>query len=168
VAHAWAESSAHGASIEEIGGLQLATIPPRVHCIKHLARLANHLAELANHLAELSNDLAGLSNDLAGLSNDLAGLSNDLAGLSNDLAGLSNDLAGLSNHLAGLSNDLAGLSKGLAGLSKGLARPTNDSINGVFDEKSQKLPFLATGHAIYIAEIGGYSTLPMARFVLLK
>jgi len=84
----------------------------------------------------------------------LAGLSNDLAELSNDLAELANDLAGLSNDLAGLSNDLAW--------------PANGSINGVFDEKSQKLPFLAAGHAIYIAEIGGYSTSPMVRFVLLK
>ena len=103
-------------------------------------RLANHLARPANHLAELSNDLARLSNDLARLSNDLARLSNDLARL--------------ANHLAELS--------------KGVARPANGSINGVFDEKSQKLPFLAAGHAIYIAEIGGYSTSPMARFVLLK
>jgi ABC-type transporter Mla subunit MlaD len=127
VAHAWAESSAHGASIEEIGGLQLATIPPRVHCIKHLARL----------------------------SNDLAGLSNDLAGLSNDLAGLSKGLAELSNDLAELSKGLAELSKGLAELSKGLAWPANDSINGVFDEKSKKLAFLAAGHANNMAEIGG-------------
>ena len=98
----------------------------------------------------------------------MARLANDLAGLSNDLAGLSNDLARLANHLAELSNDLVGLSNDLVGLSKGVARPANDSINGVFDEKSQKLPFLAAGHAIYIAEIGGYSTSPMARFVLLK
>jgi ABC-type transporter Mla subunit MlaD len=105
---------------------------------------------------------------LAELANDLARLANRLAELSNDLARLSNDLAELSNDLAGLSKGLAGLSKGLAGLSKGVARPANDSINGVFDEKSQKLPFLAAGHAIYIAEIGGYSTSPMARFVLLK
>jgi ABC-type transporter Mla subunit MlaD len=117
-------------------------------------RLANHLARPANHLAELANDLAGLANDLAGLANDLAGLANDLARLANDLAGLSNDLAGLSNDLAELS--------------KGVARPANDSINGVFDEKSQKLPFLATGHSKYIAEIRGYSTSPTARFVLLK
>jgi ABC-type transporter Mla subunit MlaD len=109
-----------------------------------------------------------LANHLAGLSNDLAELSKGLAELSNDLAELSNDLAGLSNDLAGLSNDLAGLSNDLAELSKGVARPANGSRNGVFDEKSQKLPFLAAGHAIYTAEIGGYSTSPMARFVLLK
>ena len=126
MADAWTKPPTHRAGDEEIGNLQLATIPPRVHCIKHLARLANHLAELSNDLAELSNDLAGLSNDLAGLSNDLAEL------------------------------------------SKGLAWPANDSINGAFDEKSKKLPFLATGHAKYIAEIGGCSTSLMARFVLLK
>ena len=126
MADAWTKPPTHRAGDEEIGNLQLATIPPRVHCIKHLARLANHLAELSNDLAELSNDLAGLSNDLAELSNDLAEL------------------------------------------SKGLAWPANDSINGAFDEKSKKLPFLATGHAKYIAEIGGCSTSLMARFVLLK
>jgi hypothetical protein len=140
VADAWTKPPTHRAGDEEIGNLQLATIPPRVHCIKHLARLANHLAELSNDLARLANHLAELSNDLAELSNDLAGLSNDLAGLSNDLAEL----------------------------SKGLAWPANDSINGAFDEKSKKLPFLATGHAKYIAEIGGCSTSLMARFVLLK
>jgi ABC-type transporter Mla subunit MlaD len=84
------------------------------------------------------------------------------------VARLANDLAELSNHLARLANDLAGLSNHLAELANDLARLANDSINGVFDEKSQKLPFLAAGHAIYIAEIGGYSTSPMARFVLLK
>ena len=99
-------------AFRQIGNLQLATIPPRVHSFNAVARL-----------------------------------SNDLAGLSNDLARLANYLAGLSNHLA---------------------RPANGSINGVFDEKSQKLPFLAAGHAKYIAEIGEYSTSPMARFVLLK
>ena len=118
------------------------------------ASLRNFSPRLANHLAELANHWAGFSKDLAELSNDLAELSNDLAGLSNDLARL--------------SNDLAGLSKGVAGLSKGVAWPANDSINGVFDEKSQKLPFLATGHSKYIAEIRGYSTSPTARFVLLK
>ena len=112
MAHAWAESSAHGSGDEEIDNLRLATIPPRVHSFNAVARLSNDLARLSNDLAELSNDLAGLSNDLAGL-----------------------------------SNDLAGLSKGLAGLSKGLAGPANDSINGVFDEKSKKLAFFATGHA---------------------
>jgi hypothetical protein len=83
VAHAWTEPPTHRAGNEEIGNLQLATIPPRVHSF--------------NHLAWLSNDLAGLSNDLAGLSNDLARLSKGLARLSNDLAWLSNDLAWLSN-----------------------------------------------------------------------
>jgi chromosome segregation ATPase len=125
-------------------------------------------ASLRKISPRLANHLAGLSNDLAELSKGLAELSNDLAELSNDLAGLSNDLAGLSNHLAELSNDLARLANDLAELSKGVARPANGSRNGVFDEKSQKLPFLAAGHAIYTAEIGGYSTSPMARFVLLK
>jgi hypothetical protein len=119
VAHAWTECAAYRASIEEIGNLQLATIPPRVHSFKHLARPANHLTRLSNHLARLSNHLARLSNHLARLSNHLARLSNHLAGLYNDLAGLYNDLAGLYN----------------------------DSINGAFDEKAQKLAFLAAGHA---------------------
>ena len=112
MADAWTKPPTHRAGDEEIGNLQLATIPPRVHSFNAVVRLANHLA------------------------------------------GLSNDLARLANHLAELS--------------KGVARPANGSINGVFDEKSQKLPFLAAGHAIYIAEIGGYSISPMVRFVLLK
>ena len=73
--------------------------------------------------------------------------------LANDLAELSNDLARLANDLIELSNDLA--------------RPANDSINGVFDEKSKKLPFLAAAKQIY-GRNWGYSTSPMARFVLLK
>jgi hypothetical protein len=40
----------------------------------------------------------------------------------------------LANHLARPANDLAGL-------SKGVARPANDSINGVFDEKPQNCRF---------------------------
>jgi len=56
-------------------------------------------------------------------------------------------VAGLSKGVAGLSKGVAGLSKGVAGLSKGVAWPANDSINGVFDEKSKKLAFFATGHA---------------------
>jgi hypothetical protein len=98
----------------------------------------------------------------------LAGLSNDLAELSNDLAGLSNDLAGLSNHLAELSNDLARLSNDLAELSKGVARPANGWINGVFDKNSPKTAVFSCRSRKYMAEIGGYSTSPMARFVLLK
>jgi hypothetical protein len=102
------------------------------------------------------------------LANHLAGLSNDLAELSKGLAELSNDLAGLSNDLAGLSNDLAGLSNDLAELSKGVARPANGWINGVFDKNSPKTAVFSCRSRKYMAEIGGYSTSPMARFVLLK
>jgi hypothetical protein len=69
------------------------------------------------------------------------------ASLRNFSPRLANHLARLSNHLARLANHLARLANHLAKLSKGVARPANDSINGVFDEKSQKLPFLAAGHA---------------------
>ena len=90
------------------------------------ARLRKFSPRLANHLARPANDLAELSNDLAELANDLARLSNDLARLANDLVELANDLA----------------------------RPANDSINGVFDEKSKKLPFLAAGHANIWQKLG--------------
>ena len=39
-------------------------------------------------------------------------------------------------------------------LANDLARPANDSINGVFDEKSKKLPFLAAGHANIWQKLG--------------